>query len=98
MKKVSVSHSAVSNSVTLWTIACQAPLSLGFSRQEYRSGLPCPSPGDLPHPETEPGSPASSLLQVDSLPLSHWGSPAQSVDYCIVSNNFYMHGETKRLM
>ena len=35
--------------VTLWTVACQAPLSIGFSRQEYLSGLPCPSPGDLPN-------------------------------------------------
>ena len=35
---------------TLWTIACQAPLSMGFSRQVYWSGLPCPPPGDLPNP------------------------------------------------
>ena len=40
--------------VTLWTVACQAPLSLGFSRQEYLSGLPFPLPGDLPHPGREP--------------------------------------------
>ena len=39
---------------TLQTVACQAPLSVGFSRQEYRSGLLCPSPGDLPHPGVEP--------------------------------------------
>ena len=38
---------------TLWTVACHAPLSMGFSKQEYCSGLPCPSPGDLPHPGTE---------------------------------------------
>ena len=37
-----------------WTVACQAPLSMGFSRQEYWSGLPCPPPGDLPHPGIEP--------------------------------------------
>ena len=42
--------------VTPWTVACQAPLSMGFSRQEYRSGLPFPSPGDLPHPGIEPVS------------------------------------------
>ena len=42
--------------VTLWTIACQVPLSMGFSRQEYWSGLPCPPPGDLPHPGIEPAS------------------------------------------
>ena len=53
---------------TLWTIASQAPLSMGFSRQEYRSGLPCPLPGDLPDPGIQPGSPT---LQADSLPLSH---------------------------
>ena len=41
----------------LWTIACQAPLSMGFSRQEYWSGLPFPPPGDLSHPEIEPVSP-----------------------------------------
>ena len=50
---------------TLWTVACQAPLSMGFSRQENRSGLPFPPPGDLPDPEIKPRSPA---LQADSLP------------------------------
>ena len=44
--------------VTPWTIAYQAPLSLGFSRQEYWSGLPFPSPGDLLYPGIEPRSPA----------------------------------------
>ena len=48
-----------------WSVACQAPLSMEFSRQEYWSGLPCPSPGDLSNPEIEPGSPA---LQADSSP------------------------------
>ena len=43
---------------TPWTVACQAPLSVGFSRQEYWSGLPFPSPGDLPNPGIEPRSPA----------------------------------------
>ena len=42
---------------TPWTAACQAPLSMEFSRQEYWSGLPCPSPGDLPNPGTKPKSP-----------------------------------------
>ena len=41
-----------------WTVGHQAPPSMGFSRQEYWSGLPCPSPGDLPDPGIEPGSPA----------------------------------------
>ena len=44
--------------VTPWTVACQAPLSMGFSKQEYRSGLPFPPPGDLPNPEIKPASPA----------------------------------------
>ena len=50
---------------TPWTIAQQAPPSMELSRQEYWSGLPFPSPGDLPHPGIEPGSPA---LQADALP------------------------------
>ena len=57
--------------VTLWPVAHQAPLSMGFSRQEYWSGLPCPPPGDLPDPGIKPGSPA---LQADSLLLSHQGA------------------------
>ena len=43
---------------TLWTVVCQAPLSMGLSRQKYWSALPFPSPGDLPKPGVEPGSPA----------------------------------------
>ena len=50
---------------TPWTVACQAPLSMGSSRQEYWSGLPFPSPGDLPDPGIEPRSPA---LKADSSP------------------------------
>ena len=53
---------------TLWTVARQGPLSVGFFRQEYWSGLPFPPPGDLPNPGIKSESPA---LQVDSLPLSH---------------------------
>ena len=47
---------------TLWTVACQAPLSMGFSRQEYWSGLPCPPPGDLPNPWIKPTSLKSPAL------------------------------------
>ena len=54
---------------TPWTVACQAPLSMRFSRQEYWSGLPFPSPGDLPNPGIEPGS---SALQGDSLLAEPW--------------------------
>ena len=55
-----------------WTVACQAPLSMGFSRWEYWSGLPFPFPEGLPYTVVEPRSPA---LQVDSLPAEIWGKP-----------------------
>ena len=58
--------------VTPWTVAHQAPLSMGFPRQEYWSALQFPSPEDLPNPRVEPGSPE---LQVDSLPLTYQGGP-----------------------
>ena len=57
---------------TLWAVACQAPLSLGLSGQEYWSGLPCSLPGDLPNPGIETRSPA---LQVGSLPSEPPGKP-----------------------
>ena len=63
---------------TPWTVACQAPVSMGFSRQDYRSGLPFPCPGDLPNLGIEPVSPA---LQVDSLPMSYQG--------CYIYNAIY---------
>ena len=63
-------HSHVRLFVTPWTIAHQAPLSMGFSRQQFWTGLPCPPPGDLTPPGTEPTSPASPSLQADTLPLS----------------------------
>ena len=59
-----------------WTIACQTPLSMEFSRHEYWSGLPSPPPGDLPDPGIEPGSSMSPTLTADPLPLSHWGNPS----------------------
>ena len=63
--KVKVLVSRVRLFATPWTVVHQAPVSTEFSRQEYWSGLPVPSPGDLPDPGTEPASPA---LQAGSLP------------------------------
>ena len=68
---------------TPWMIACQTPLFMGFSRQEYWSGLPCPPPGDLPCPGTKPVSPVSPALQVDSLLLSLLGSPILNICVCV---------------
>ena len=68
-----LSHfSCVRLSATLWTVARQAPLSMGFSRQEYRNGLLCPPPGDLPDPGIKPRSPA---LQAGLLPPVRPGKP-----------------------
>ena len=60
----------MSDSVISGTVACQVPLSMESSRQEYWSGLPFPSPEDLPDPEVESGSP---VLQEDSLPFELQG-------------------------
>ena len=59
--------------VTPWTVACQAPLSMGFSTQEYWSGLPFPSPGYLPDPGIKPRSPE---LQADTLTSEPPGKPS----------------------
>ena len=61
--------------VTLWTAVLQAPLSMGFFRQEYWSGLPCPPSGDLPDPGIEPMSLMSPDWQENSLPLASSGKP-----------------------
>ena len=58
--------------VTLWNIACQVPLSMGLSRQEYWSGLPWPPPGDLPDPGIEPTSFMSSALSGEVFITSTW--------------------------
>ena len=68
---MSCEFSVVSNSLIPWTVAGQTPLSIRLPWQEYRSRLPFPPPGNLPDPGFKPASPA---LQVDSLPLSHWGN------------------------
>ena len=76
-KQWSVSRSVVSDSVTPWTVARQAPPSMGFSRQEYWSGLPLPSPRDLHHPGIEASSPT---LQTDSLPSELTGKYSKQLD------------------
>ena len=60
---------------TLGTVAHQAPLSMGFCRQECWSGLPCPTPGDLPNLGNEPMSPESPTLQMGSFPTESRGNP-----------------------
>ena len=64
---------------TPWTVALHAPLSVGFFKQEYWSGLPFPPPGDLPDPGIKPVSPA---LQVDSLPAEPSGKPYDNSKTC----------------
>ena len=61
--------------VILWTVAHQAPLSMGFSRQEYWSGLPCLPPGHLPNPGIKPEFPVAPPLQVEFLPTEPPGKP-----------------------
>ena len=63
---------------TQWTAACQAPLSMELSKQEYWSGWPFPSPGDLPNPEIEP---QSSTLQADSLPSDLLYTHTHTIEY-----------------
>ena len=70
--------------MTPWTLAYQAVTSMGFSRQEYWSGLPFPSPGSLPDPEIEPVSPA---LQTDPLPSEPQGSPEKCMALLILSTS-----------
>ena len=76
VKVKSLSH--VRLFATPWTVAYQAPLYMGFSRQECWSGLPFPSPGDLPDPGIKPWSPA---LRADALPSEPQGSP--NVSYTV---------------
>ena len=68
-----INRSVTSDSFEIpWTVALQAPVSVGFPRQEYWTGLPFPSPGNIPDPGTESTSPA---LKENSLPLSHLERP-----------------------
>ena len=77
---------------TPWTVAHQASLSMGFSRQEYWSGLPFPSPGDLPNPGIKPGSPA---LRADALPPERPGKP-NTVSLRMTDSFFYLKGLNNR--
>ena len=76
--------SVTSDSATLWTVARQAPQSLGSSRQEYWSGFPCPPPGDLPDPEFEP---TSATLQVDSLLCEPTGELPLFISFTLTLNH-----------
>ena len=80
---------------TPWTVAYQAPPSVGFSRQEYWSGLPFPPPGDLPNPGIEPGSPA---LQADAVAFPE---PPESTHYYManpfMANRWGNSGNSDRL-
>ena len=72
----------MSDSETPWTVAYQAPPSMGFSRQEYWSGLPFLSPGDLPDPGMEPVSPA---LEADALTSESPGKPPRILEWVAIS-------------
>ena len=85
---------------TLWTVALQAPLSMGFSRQEYWSGLLCPPPGDLPDPGIEPRSLTSPQLAGGLFTTSTtWEAPIhlylainwEKLSHYFFKNNFWLH-------
>ena len=80
---------------TLWIVACQSPLSMGFSRQEYWSGLPLSPTGDLPDPGIKPSSPASPTLQADSLLLKPPGKPMVP---CLGENKNWVLGLATRFI
>ena len=89
-----VTQSCLTLCLTPWTVACQAPLSMGFSRQEYWSGLPCLPPGDLPNPGTKP---RSSTLQADSLPSEPPGKPYLQYIQLLLLNYQEGNSETQEL-
>ena len=85
MHKMSVVYAQLLSRVQLfktpWTEACQAPLSMGFSRQEYWSGLPFPPPGDFPNPEMEPASFVSPALAGGFFTTMLCGRPMYKMSY-----------------
>ena len=78
---------------TPWAAAHQAPLSVGFCRQKYRSGLPCPPPGDLPDPGNECESLLSPALAGGSLPLEPPGKPTRDAIWCLNSSLVVLRGQ-----
>ena len=80
----------MSDFATLWTIACQVPLLMAFPNQENWSGLPFPSPEDLPNPEIKPMSPG---WQADSLPLNHRGSPIVHIPIVLFQFGTIVHSK-----
>ena len=77
---------------TPWTIACQAPLSMGFSRQEYWSGLPFPSPGDFPNPGIKPASRMSPAVAGAFFTASTaWEAPTQLYTCIEIDENVHQH-------
>ena len=80
---------------TPWTIAGQAPLSIGFFMQQHRSRLLYPPPGDLPDPGIEPTSPAAPALQADLLLLNHQGSPVKVYEQCLIKAYSISHIQKK---
>ena len=98
MKCVCPSPSHVWLLVTPWTVAHQAPVSMGFSRQEYWTGLPFPSPGDLPNPGIKPGSPAlrtdfllSEPPRKPQVPIkSEYIRDAWNIDLWLISSTLYL--------
>ena len=77
--------------VTPWTVAHQAPLSMGFSRQEYWSGVPCPLPGDFRDPGVESRSPKSLTWQAGSLPVEPLGKPYKPVGSALIQCGSYQN-------
>ena len=77
----------MSYSVTPWTVDCQAPLPMGFSRQEYWSGLPCPPPGDLPNPGIKPTFLTLLHWKVGSLPLMPQPDPSVRIQFSSVAQS-----------
>ena len=86
--------------VTLWTLAHQAALSMGTSRQEYWSDLPCPPPGDLPDPGIEPTSLMSPALAGGSLPLVPPGKPLEvtQIRAFLLNSPFFSGSQTRLLI